>query len=113
MAAHLDQLSGQAWAAVENPGPVISSGKLVTGADGRPVPDTRVALEALRLLVAIDERRAKLLGLDAPRRQMISVLSDEVLDQEIAKLTEDLAAREARSGLPPAPRVIESGGDAS
>jgi hypothetical protein len=72
--AHLDQLTLRAWETVEQPGPVVSSGKLVTGSDGRPVANTRVAIEALRLLVAIDQRRARLLGLDAPKRQTISVI---------------------------------------
>jgi hypothetical protein len=66
-----------------------------------------VLLEALKILVMIDERRAKLVGLDAPRRQAIEVVTDEVIDAEIAELTKKLADREATRAVGPA--EIESG----
>jgi hypothetical protein len=81
---------------LESPGPVVSSGRLIKGADGRPIPDHRVILEGVRVLVAIDERRAKLCGLDAPRRQAVSVITEDDLDREIARLGADLERREAK-----------------
>lgn len=104
---HLDQLSEQAWAVLDDPGPVISSGRVIKDAAGEPLPDRRLLLEALRVLVMVDERRAKLCGLDAPRRQAIQVVTDEVLDTEIARLTAGLALREAQR---PVPLAITTGG---
>src|SRR4051812_3272548 len=46
-------------------------------------------------VLRIMERRSRLQGLDAPLRQQIEVISESVLDEEIAKLTGKLAAREA------------------
>jgi hypothetical protein len=46
-------------------------------------------------VLRIMERRSRLLGLDAPLRQQIEVISESVLDEEIANLTQKLAAREA------------------
>lgn len=54
---HLDQLSERAWSIIVDPGPLVSSGR-VMAVDGRPVLDRRVIVEALRLLIQIDERRA-------------------------------------------------------
>lgn len=42
--------------------------RLILRADGQPVVDQRGLLEALRVLFMIDERRAKLLGVDARSR---------------------------------------------
>jgi hypothetical protein len=107
-AAHLDQLSREAWEAIENPGPVVSSGRIVKGADGLPIRDRRVVLDALRVLVSVDERRCRLFGLDAARKQTVQVISEDVLDAEIARLQAELAVREAQ---PPAPLAITTGGE--
>ena len=50
---------------------------------------------AVERVLRIMERRSRLQGLDAPIRQQIEVISESVLDEEIAKLTEKIAAREA------------------
>ncbi|HET6257066.1 MAG TPA: hypothetical protein VFE39_00285 [Pseudonocardia sp.] len=97
---HLDALTARAWAVVDDPGPVVSAGKVVLDAEGRSIRDRRVLLEALKILVMIDERRARLVGLDAPRRQAVEVVTNEVVDAEIAELTQKLANREAARGRP-------------
>jgi hypothetical protein len=55
----------------------------------------RAVVDAVRALTAISERRAALLGLDAPRRQAVEVITQELLDQEIARLKHEIAKQEA------------------
>jgi hypothetical protein len=50
---------------------------------------------AVRHALEIMERRARMLGLDAPVKQSIEVITDSVLDEEIAELTQKLADRDA------------------
>jgi hypothetical protein len=50
---------------------------------------------AVDRVLRVMERRSRLLGLDAPMRQQLEVITDSVLDEEIARLTAQLAAREA------------------
>jgi hypothetical protein len=79
---------------------------VVREADGQPVFDHRVVVEALQLLVAVDERRARLCGLDAPRRQAVQVVTEKMVDAEIAELQAKLDARAVREALTPPPRAI-------
>jgi cytidylate kinase len=45
-------------------------------------------------LTSVLERRAKLLGLDAPERRMVEVVSDEAIQAEIRRLTQLAGLRE-------------------
>jgi hypothetical protein len=76
---------------------------VVKDADGQAVRDRRVVLDALRVLVSLDERRCRLFGLDAARKQTIEVIGEQVLDTEIARLQAELQVREAQD---PPPRII-------
>lgn len=73
---------------------MVSAGKVMT-VGGAPVPDPRPVLDALAVLVRIEERKARLLGLDAPRKTTVGVITEEVVDAEIARLQGELAARSA------------------
>lgn len=64
-------------------------GDLVFGPDGEPQKDGRIILEAVDRLLKIAERRAKLMGLDAPMRA--EVLTIDSIDAEIARLETELA----------------------
>lgn len=46
-------------------------------------------------VLRIMERRSRLLGLDEPLKQQMEVITESVLDAEIARLTQALADREA------------------
>jgi hypothetical protein len=52
--------------------------------------DSAPRLKAMELALRIMERRSKLLGLDAPARQRIEVLSEDVVDAEIKRLTAEM-----------------------
>lgn len=69
---HLDQLAAKAWEILQRPHLTVSHGKViqVTTPAGEKINlrDDGPTLAALDRLVKIHERRAKLLGLDAPAR---------------------------------------------
>lgn len=85
----LDYLATQALAVLEREHLTISQGgKIVTDADGRPILDDGPTLAALDRLLRIQERQAKLMGLDAPSRHEVMTLDS--LDARIAELTAQL-----------------------
>lgn len=88
----LDQLARQAWQVLTGQHNAVSGGRVVT-LGGVPIEDTRPKLEALRTLLAIAERRARLLGLDAPAKRQVEVISESAVDAEIARLEREIAAR--------------------
>lgn len=50
---------------------------------------------AVEKALMIQDRRAKYLGLDAPAKTRVEVISDSAVDAEIAKLMDQIAAQEA------------------
>lgn len=96
----LDDLWVAALAVLKRPHLTVSNGRVVTinNTDGLPVPveDDGPVLQAIDRLLRIQERRAKLLGLDAPTK--VEVINDDLIDAEIRRLTDELdraAAAEA------------------
>ena len=83
-------------AVLENQHITVSNGKVVT-IDGVPIADDAPVLQAVDRLIKIQERRAKLLGLDAPSRQVVQIIPQEAIDAEIAQLEAELAERADRS----------------
>ena len=88
----LDQLACAAWNIVQERHCVVSAGKVMS-LDGEPLSDPRPVLDAVAVLVRIEERKARLLGLDAPRRSAVEVITDDVINAEIARLEGQIAAR--------------------
>lgn len=85
----LDTMSRRAWVILQGPYPLVSAGRVVTDpATGKPLDDYRPVLAAIDTLLRISERRAKLLGLDAPTK--VQALSMDAVDAEIARLTAEL-----------------------
>jgi hypothetical protein len=69
---------------------VSASGRVATDEDGRPLLDDKPKLAAIDRLLKIQDRRAKLLGLDSA--QKVEVLTLDALDAERQRLVEQLAA---------------------
>jgi hypothetical protein len=59
--------------------------------EGKPLADPRPTLHAITVLVRVSERRAKLLGLDAPARHSVDVIPHEVIEAEAARLRGEIA----------------------
>lgn len=68
-----------------------------------PLTDNKPVLDALTVLLKIAERRAKLLGLDAPVKKQIEVSSGENVDDRIARVFAELenVARGGQGTSPP------------
>lgn len=83
----LDRMWIAAQAVLEAEHFVVSQGKLIYKGD-EPLADDAPVLAALDRLLKIQERRSRLLGLDAPVKTQVTV-TDEV-DEKIRALAEDL-----------------------
>src|SRR6266567_8096904 len=64
----------------------VSGGKIVQDENGETLLDDGPVLQATDRLVKIAARRATLLGLDAPARSRIEVITPEMVEAEIARL---------------------------
>jgi hypothetical protein len=116
-AAHLDRLRREALDVLTARHPLVQAGEIVHDTDGHELHDAGPVIAAIRALLGIAERRAKLLGLDAPTRvdlratlahawaQATLEERDWVIEQEIAELREEQARRHPG---PPTPPVVET-----
>lgn len=88
-----DELEAECWRQLRRAHVLVDRGQLVRGDDGRVIEDDRFVLETVDRILKIKERRAKLLGLDAPTRA--EVLNIDSIDAEIARLEAELALSES------------------
>jgi hypothetical protein len=88
----LDTLTATTIGILERPHPVVTaSGRIATDpVTGETLQDPAVELQCVRVLVQIAERRAKLLGLDAPVKQELTL---EWLNSRIPQLQTELGGR--------------------
>lgn len=85
----LDALYVAAHEVLEREHVTVSNGRIVAGTDGAPILDDAPVLQAIDRLLRIQERRAKLLGLDAPVKKDVSLTDERVA--AIEALAEELA----------------------
>jgi hypothetical protein len=71
---------------------------VVRGEDGEPVLDDAPVLAAIDRLLRIQERRARLLGLDAPTRSRIEVVDDDVARMLVEQLEAEFAEFQPEDG---------------
>lgn len=95
--SELDEMARKAWTVLNNTHYVVDRGAVVTW-DGQPLKDDAPVLTAIRTLLEVQQRRARLVGLDAPKRLEVSDgLPD--LDRAVQELASELASRVDR-GVP-------------
>jgi hypothetical protein len=70
----------------------VSNGRVVYGDDGRPVPDFGPNIAAGAQMQRLMERRAKMLGTDAPIKSRIEVITDDVAQMLVDQLEAELAS---------------------
>jgi len=101
--ARLDEMYRAALAVLERRHLTVSHGKIVyvggmpvlddrgnvTYVGGEPLEDDGPVLQAIDRMIRIMERRAKLLGLDAPTK--VEVITLDVIEAEIRRLNDELA----------------------
>lgn len=97
----LDELTQAALDVLERRHITVSHGRVIYDDDGTVIEDDGPVLAAIDRLLRIQERRAKLLGLDAPSRHEVVTLS--AVEAEIERLSAELGRSEAGSatGAPP------------
>jgi len=94
----LDELEWLAWQTLKTSHVVVSQGRVVLDEDtGLPVTDDRYTLETIDRILKVKERRAKLMGLDAPIRR--EVITMDSIENEIKKLESELAASQGSRDL--------------
>lgn len=71
-AARLDALLAKANEVLAAEHVIVQHGKVVMQ-DGKPIPDHGPVLDAIKAVLDIEQRRAKLLGLDTPVKQQLEV----------------------------------------
>lgn len=95
MARHLYRILGRAHYVV------TQAGRLVyPDPDSPPLQDPGPVLQAVAGLLRISESRRKLLGLDAPARARIEVITEDMVETAIRELEEELGRRAAEAGSP-------------
>jgi hypothetical protein len=72
---------------------VSQGGKLVLGPDGNPLSDGDPVLRALN----IEQEESRLRDLYPPRRSRVEVITEDMVDGEIARLTAELGDAGARA----------------
>lgn len=87
----LDDLARRALRVIMTTHYKVSGRAIVRDLDGKPLIDDQPILNAISSLLKIMERRASLLGIDAVKR--VEVLTIGMVDQEIARLSAELAGR--------------------
>jgi cell division septal protein FtsQ len=85
--ARLDRLEIAANEVLEREHVTVSNGRIVVLGES-PLPDDAPVLAAIDRLLKIQERRARLLGLDAPTKQNISISPERAAALE--QLAEEL-----------------------
>lgn len=73
MLDRLDRVTSKALGVLEATHLAYHQGEPLMGPDGKPVVDNKPTLDAIATVLRVDERRAKLLGVDAPERTEVTV----------------------------------------
>jgi hypothetical protein len=100
-AERLDRLQAQAVKALEAQHVVIQGGAVVADSQGNPYVDYGPTLAAVRALLAVQERRARLFGLDAPTKVDARVMTIDQIDARIAELEAQLDTQDLAAGRDP------------
>lgn len=85
--ARLDAVIARLWDVVHASHPYVSNGRVFDHLE-----DAGPVISALAAIVRTSESKRKLLGLDAPSRQTVTVVTEDAVDAEIRRLEEELAA---------------------
>jgi hypothetical protein len=87
----LDEMYRAALAVLERQHLTVSHGRIIRTDSGDPLLDDAPALQAIDRMIRIMERRAKLLGLDAPAK--VEVITLDAIEAEIRRLSAELDDR--------------------
>lgn len=98
----LDALLREAWTVLKREHVTVSHGKVIIDeTTGEKLLDDAPVLQAIDRILKIRERRAKLLGLDAPMK--VEAITVDALDRAIAELAAELEGDQAGEAAGAAP----------
>lgn len=119
----IDRLIEHSWSVMEREHITVSNGRIVgkrigwerdeaTGevlhdSDGAPIPvfedilDDGPGMNAVREVRMLLERRAKMIGYDAPTQARIEVITEDAVDAEMAEIARKIALNDARAAAVP------------
>lgn len=84
----LDRMWRKVQAVLDDEHITVQHGKVVYDQDGNPLPDHDPVMKAVATMLKIQERRSKLLGLDAAQKTQVSGgVKYELVGVDMAKLT--------------------------
>lgn len=83
-----DELEAECWRLLRVKHVLVDRGTIVHDETGESLADDRFVLETVDRILKIKERRARLLGIDAPSRS--EVLNIDSIDAEIARVQAEL-----------------------
>lgn len=83
--AELDEMAREAWRVLRGVHYVVDRGQVVH-LDGEPLKDDAPVLAAISRLLDIQTRRSKLVGLDAPTKARVEVITESAVDAAIREL---------------------------
>lgn len=95
--AKLDRIEAHLLAVMERDHVRIDHGKVIRDDLDQPMLDDGPGVQAAGSLLRVQERRSRLMGLDAPTRSTVQVITEDLVDEEISRLEMQLAEREDRS----------------
>jgi hypothetical protein len=109
----LDRMARDLIDVVDNPGPLVSQGKIMLNeenldAPAVPYPDQMVRVRALEALIKLDAEYRKLHGADAPRRSV--TITSEMIAARVAELKNQLGLQGASAALEWLNGATEPGG---
>ena len=93
----LDRIESKLLEVMERDHVRIDHGKIIYDDIGQPIRDDAPSVQAALGMLRVQERRSKLMGYDAPNRQIIQVLPQEVVDAEIIHLEAQLVEHQGGS----------------
>jgi Sigma-70, region 4 len=89
----LDAVIARLWGVVHADHPLVSHGRRWDD-----LQDAGPVLQALHGIVRASESKRKLLGLDAPSRSVVEVITEDVVDAELRRLESEMAALDESAG---------------
>ena len=96
--AKLDRIEAHLLGVMERDHIKVDHGKVIRHDEtDLPILDDGPGVQAAGSLLRVQERRSRLMGLDAPTRATVQVITEDLVDEEISRLESQLAEREDRS----------------
>lgn len=114
MRERFDDYRQQAWRVLATKHYVVStSGKLVYHPEtGQPLVDDGPILSAVATLLRIDAEERKMLGVDAPARSRVEVITADAVESAIRQLEAELASNDDAGGGTGGPLALPPGASA-